>query len=337
MGRRIVINPTKSEGQIFKKLNSVNSLCTTAVAVHKRHCEDKRISTSQARQKVLEDYERTLTQKEKYFKLRNKLEYKLDSANKRYNKSRSDIKITQGLIDKLGYESQGLALTEGILKHQLKHTKVGKPENIKRSAEFVDGPIKVSSNSIEFYTREIYFYEPDGSLINVPFGPYSVKLLYLISNQGCVHLEDIIVGIDNQPESHKDRTGYSHPHISSRGQPCWGRVLIAGEVKQMKSLVLDALRVMDIEKVLNLVHAFLVTYNPQDPHCKLVNFVGLNLWDNKDQFCSDCRRYRDTLRREHCTCIKSVSGQTVSSQEELAPNGYTWNEYIKSNLSRTIR
>ena len=42
MPKQIVIDLSKSESQILKKLNSANSMCATATAVRRRHCEDKK-------------------------------------------------------------------------------------------------------------------------------------------------------------------------------------------------------------------------------------------------------------------------------------------------------
>ena len=339
MPRKIVIDLSKSESQILKKLNSANSLCATAAAVHKRHCGSKKTHLRQTRQQVLKNYEKFLGRKDKYYDRLNKLQNKLSLADTRYRTVCNDLEVMRRIIDNLGYEANGFEHAEDILKQQLNHTRVGAPGMIKRSAEFVDGTIKVSSNSIEFCTREIYFYDSDGSLINVPFGPYLVKLSYEVSNSGCVHLADRIIELGDHDDGHKSITGYPHPHISGSDIPCWGKVPIDGEVKNMKSLVLDALRIMDIETVLNLVRTFLTTYNPKDPHHKLSNFVGPNLWDNKGDFCSHCSRYSHhvAVNGDHCTCIRSHTGQVVSSQEELAPNGYTWNEYIRRNSSRIRR
>ena len=106
-----------------------------------------------------------------------KLRYAYNLADMRHRTVANELEVMRRVIDNLDYESNGFEHAEDILKQQLDSTEVGEPGRIKRNSGFVDGPIKVFTNGIEFRTHETYFYDSDGSLIDVPFGPYLVKLL----------------------------------------------------------------------------------------------------------------------------------------------------------------
>jgi len=191
-------------------------------------------------------------------------------------------------------------------------------------------PVTVSKNFLSFTTTEIRIRDLDGKPLQCNFGQFSVEVNTAKNTMGG---SDISIYARPAGLDTNRRDGYPHPHVGSDDRPCLGTLVVDGaKIKTgyyIKSVLLPNYRIVEI---VELFQEFFTTYVYNDAYQKLHYWIGRNRWDSPGQVCNHCRGLMmDPQRRpcpmidRTCQCLRDKTGALVTSQDELAPCGYTWN------------